>query len=863
MDKKIKGLTDEEVLASRKTSGDNSLKKEKTKSFLRRFIDNLSDPIIRILLIALGIQLLVTMGNCNFLEIGGIVVAILISTTVSTVSEYTSEKSFEKLRDKDSGREASVLRNGKIEKVNLKEIVVGDVVYLNAGEKIVADGTMLEGEISVDQSALNGESVEIKKIAGNSSTWDLTSPFKVFRGSAITSGNGIMRVERVGMNTFYGMVATDVQAETRESPLKRRLSKLASQISKIGYIMAAIVAIAYIFNSLVIDNGFNPEKILASFSDAKFLILTLMHALTLMITVVVVSAPEGLPMMITVVLSANMKKLIKNNILVKRLVGIETAGSMNILFTDKTGTITEGTPRCEKIICESGDFSSISSLRKCGAIYEHLCISAMYNTDVYIENNCIVGGNSTDRSIFEWFSKEQKINVEITEKTPFSSDLKCSSIKLKSGESIIKGAAEIILSTCESVLREDGKAVPISKEKYISEYKKMSSSGGRIIAVALSHKDAEKGKTLVALIVLRDRIRHTSRLATTDLTSAGIQVVMLTGDSKETATAIAMESGILSGRNDRAVVSADELASMSDDDVKTILPDLRVLARAMPRDKTRLVRLAQELNMVVGMTGDGINDAPSLKVADVGFAMGSGTDIAKSAADIVILDDSIDAISKTVLYGRTIFKSIRKFITFQLIVNIAACGVSIIGQFIGIETPITIIQMLWVNIIMDTLGGLAFAGEPASPHYMKEKPKCRDEQILSRDMIHQIGYTGAYTLALSIFFLSAPIVRKYYSYSSSNEEFYTAFYALFIFTGIANCFTSRSERLWILSDIGKNIPFILIMAGISIIQILMIYFGGEVFRCVPLGIGELALSLTLAFTVIPFDCVRRIIKKLS
>ena len=863
MDKKIKGLTDEEVLASRKANGDNSLKKEKTKSFLRRFIENLSDPIIRILLISLGIQLLVTMGNCNFLEIGGIVAAILISTTVSTVSEYTSEKSFEKLRDKDSESEASVFRNDKIEKVDIKEIVVGDVVYLNAGEKIAADGEMLEGEISVDQSALNGESAEIRKMAGNDDGWDLVSPSKVFRGSAITSGNGVMRVERVGMNTFYGMVATDVQAETRESPLKRRLGRLASQISKIGYIMAAIVAMAYMFNTLVIDNGFNSEKILSSLSDVKFMISTLMHAFTLMITVVVVSAPEGLPMMITVVLSANMKKLIKNNILVKRLVGIETAGSMNILFTDKTGTITEGMPRCERIICESGDFCNIAGLRKCGAIYEYLCISAMYNTDVHIENNLVVGGNSTDRSIFQWFSKEPKINVEITEKTPFSSDLKYSAIELKNEKSIIKGAAEMIISTCDSVLTEDGKVVLINKEKYISKYKRMSSSGGRIIAVALSCEGAMQGRTLIALIVLRDKIRPTSRYAATALADAGIQVVMLTGDSKETATAIAMESGILSGGNDKAIISAEELVSMSDDDVKAILPNLRVLARALPRDKTRLVRLAQELNMVVGMTGDGINDAPSLKIADVGFAMGSGTDIAKSAADIVILDDSIDAISKTVLFGRTTFKSIRKFITFQLIMNIAACGVSIIGQFIGIETPITIIQMLWVNIIMDTLGGLAFAGEPASPHYMKEKPKRRDEEILSRDMIHQIGYTGAYTLALSIFFLSAPIVRRYYSYSSSNEEFYTAFYALFIFTGIANCFTSRSERLWILSDIGKNILFVLIMLGISVIQIMMIYFGGEVFRCVPLEVGEVALSLTLAFTVIPFDCIRRIIKKLS
>jgi calcium-translocating P-type ATPase len=558
-----------------------------------------------------------------------------------------------------------------------------------------------------------------------------------------------------------------------------------------------------------------------------------------------------------------MKKLIKNNVLVKRLVGIETAGSMNILFTDKTGTITEGKPKCEKIICYSGEFNNIADIRKCGAIYETLCISAKYNTDIKYENGTLTGGNSTDRAIFEMFEKEENIGVDVLNKVPFSSDRKYSLVQLKNGKSIIKGAAEIVLLSCDSILKCDGTLEPLDGKKYFDEYMKLCSMGARIIAVAVSSEAQPNKKALVALIAMKDKIRASARQATRSLIDAGIQIVMVTGDSKETASAIARESGIISSPTKNIILSADELSQMSDNDVKSILPNLRVLARAMPRDKTRLVRIAQELNMVVGMTGDGINDAPSLKLADVGFAMGSGTDIAKSASDIVILDDSIDSIGKTVLFGRTIFKSIRKFITFQLIMNLAACGVSIIGQFIGVEAPITIIQMLWINIIMDTLGGLAFSGEPASVHYMKEKPKSRDEAILSSEMLHQIGYTGAYTLALSIFFLSAQIVRKYYGFSSSTESFYTAFYALFIFSGIANCFTSRSERLWILYDIGKNIPFLLIMLGISIIQVGMIYFGGEVFRCVPLNVGELMLSLTLAFTVIPFDCIRRIVKKLT
>jgi magnesium-transporting ATPase (P-type) len=302
---------------------------------------------------------------------------------------------------------------------------------------------------------------------------------------------------------------------------------------------------------------------------------------------------------------------------------------------------------------------------------------------------------------------------------------------------------------------------------------------------------------------------------------------------------------------------------MSDAEIKAILAKLRVVYRALPGDKTRLVRLSQELDLVVGMTGDGINDSPSLKLADVGFAMGSGTDIAKSAADIVILDDSFLAISKTVLYGRTIFKSIRKFITFQLTMNLAACGVSLLGQFIGIETPITIIQMLWVNIIMDTLGGLAFAGEPPMEYFMKEKTKSRSEHILSKDMINQIACTGLYTLAVCILFLTSPVIRIMFGGVQPTEKFYTAFYVLFIFSGLFNCFLARCSRLWLFSNISQNKAFILIMFLIAAIQICMVYFGGSVFRCVPLQPHELSFVILMASSLVPFEMVRRLIYKLK
>jgi len=340
-------------------------------------------------------------------------------------------------------------------------------------------------------------------------------------------------------------------------------------------------------------------------------------------------------------------------------------------------------------------------------------------------------------------------------------------------------------------------------------------------------------------------------------------VVMITGDSKETAAAIAYECGIIKNSANELILSREELDKMTDGELAELLPRLRVVARALPQDKTRLVRVSQAKNLVVGMTGDGVNDAPSLKLADVGFAMGGGTDIAKGAADIVILDNSFLAITKTVLYGRTIFKSIRKFISFQLMMNIAACGVSLLGQFIGIDNPITIIQMLWVNIIMDTLGGLAFSGEAPLDYYMQEKPKSRSEKILSRDMLHQIVFTGGYTLLLCMSFLYFDVFKQIFRADRADTYFLTGFYALFVFSGIFNCFNSRTERMSLLSNIGKNKPFLIIMAAISVIQILMIYFGGEVFRSAPLSFRELITVILLAATVIPFDFLRRIFKKLG
>ena len=854
MKKKLKGLTSEEVIASRAKYGDNSLEKEKTVGLLRKFLENLSDPIIKVLTFAVILEVIVTLGNCNWFEVGGIIIAILIATTVSTVSEYGSERAFLRMQEENSKLQSRVMRGGELLDIPADQIVVGDIVYIGAGEIIPADGVMLSGKLSVDQSALNGEGCEVPKSAiaavGKPS---LSSECHVYRGSVIVGGEGIMRVTSVGGGTYYGMVAKDIQAQTRESPLKLRLSKLAGDISKLGYIMAAVVGLTYLFFALVADNGYNGERILASLRDIPYLASTLTHALTLMITVIVVAVPEGLPMMITVVLSANMKRMLADNIMVKKLVGIETTGSMNILFTDKTGTLTTGNTSVTSLIGADREYRSERQVREVPRLYRLLAIGSISGSDTSVKN-------STDKALLQFFGGADTEKVEISSTDSFTSDKKFSSVTLADGQTVFKGAPEILLSICTKELTSTGALRDMNYQSVMKKYRECAERGERVIAFTLRERDGTS--VFLALAVLRDSIRAGVKETVHKMRAAGVQVVMITGDGKETAAAIARECGILQSHTDSAVLTHDEMEGLTDEELKRLIPRLRVVARAMPRDKSRLVRLSQELELVVGMTGDGINDAPSLKLADVGFAMGSGTDIAKNASDIVILDDSFLAISKTVLYGRTIFKSIRKFISFQLMMNLTACGVSLIGQFIGIDNPITIVQMLWINIIMDTLGGLAFAGEPPLEYYMQEKPKSRSEKILTPDMLGQILITGGYTLLVCVAFLRLDLFSALFRYDTTGRIFMTAFYALFVFMGLFNCFNTRSERLSLLSNIEKNKPFILIMLFIGIIQILMIYFGGELFRSVPLTAREVLNVILIAASVIPFDMIRRIMRKL-
>lgn len=885
------GLSAEEVMQSREQYGKNTMTVKKQAGFFRQFLRNLNDPIIKILICALVINTAFMFSDRNWAESAGIALTVFISAFVTTLSEHSSGSAFEKLYSTLGDTVSHVLRGGNMEECMMSEIVQYDIVHLYPGDMIPADGILLRGSLSCDESPLTGESREVRKwaddgvLASLHRTDSAKPPMKagngyaVFRGSHVVSGSGVMLVTAVGDNTVYGSIATELGEDGTASPLKLRLSRLARTISKIGYISAGIVAAVHLADAFWFDAGKNPVIALERLHDLRFAAAELVQALTMAISVVVVAVPEGLPMMITVVLSSNMKKMLKSGVLVRRLVGIETAGSVDILFTDKTGTLTTGKLTVSKILTGDGEYGAYPAVPP--EIGNRLRSGALACSSVF---------NPTERAIHSFIGlNSRRAELPDNDRIPFDSARKYAAAKYN-GRVYIRGAAEYILPYCTSYLTADGRTA-VADDLWRAEIvRKIQTYSGQSCRILLQAEGSEElfsalrndgftyamPLTFTALFVIRDEVRKEVFSAVTQCRSAGIKVVMLTGDNDRTAAGIAVECGILpehyrmfdktygisryADERDAVVIDGQSLKELTDAELTELLPCICVIARVTPADKSRLVRIAKASGHVTGMTGDGINDAPAIKAADVGFAMGSGTDVAREAGDIVITDDNFVSITKAVLFGRTIFESIRKFITFQLTMNLSAVGVSVLGPVFGIESPVTVIQMLWVNIIMDTLGSLAFAGEPALAEYMTRPPVRRDEHILNRAMVRQIVLTGGYAVVMSTFFLVSPSVR--HMFGGSAEYHLTLFFALFIFTGIGIALCTRTDRINLLANIRKNAAFLLIMPVVAAVQLLIIYFGGEVFRCVPLEGRELLLCAMFAFTVIPVDTIRKCICKI-
>ena len=873
-----RGLTSEEAARARREHGANVLTPQKRRSFARRFLSNLGDPVIKILLCALAINLIFMFRRSDWFETAGIAISVFLATLISTLSEYGSEAAFSRLSEENERIRYRVRRDGGICEIPIEEIVVGDIVLIGAGEKLPADGVMRAGWLDVDQAAMTGENREIRKLpredVGEEGDPNPNLPHWVFRGCAVLSGEGEMEVRAVGDRTFIGEISHEISMETRESPLKLRLARLAGQISRLGYVAAVLVALADLFHAFYTAAGGEIGQIAAIFSNLPELFDHLFHALTLGLTVIVVAVPEGLPMMIAVVLSSNIRRMVRDHILVRKPVGIEAAGSMNILFSDKTGTITEGKLSADEILTADGTvYQSASLLQKhAPALFPLYDVSCRYGGAALTEQGEAVGGNTTDRALLESVIPCRPSSpANVLDRLPFDSARKYSSVTLGGeigrvfGESgictIVRGAPDLLLPALTHAWRTDGGRELFYRYRWEDRLQRLTRGGTRVILIATGKPAAGGGfseLTLLCAVTLRDRVRREAKTAVETLHRAGVHVVMITGDHKETAQAIARECGILHDQVNLSL-TGEELSRLSDLKIRELLPRLGVVARALPTDKSRLVRIAQEAEMVVGMTGDGINDAPALKRADIGFAMGNGTQVAKEAGDIIILDNNLASIVRAVLYGRNIFKSIRKFIVLQLTMNFCAVGVSMICPFMGIDAPVTVVQMLWINIIMDTLGGLAFAGEPPLPSCMNEPPKRRDEPILNFYMIHQIFLLGGFTIGLCLLFLNLPSITVHFREAPDHIYLLTAFFALFIFAGVFNCFNARTDRLNLFAGLSGNPVFLLIMAVISVIQVIFVYLGGTVLRTAPLTPGELGVTVLLALSVFPAELLRKLL----
>lgn len=865
MMKSYSGLTSREVEEQRKKYGSNSISIKKSNKFINILITSLSDPIIKILLIALAIKVIFLFSSFDWYETIGIVIAIFVASFISSISEYGSEKAFIKLQEEASKIKCRVKRDGKLQEISIDDVVVGDIISLELGDKIPADGYLVSGELTVDESSLNGEAKEIYKESVDLWKNTINDKNRVFRGTVVYSNSAYMKVTEVGEDTLFGKITHELKESQPPSPLKVRLSALAKVISRIGYVGAFLVSFSYLFSVIVINNNFDIELIRETIMNFPLITSYILYALTLSVTIIVVAVPEGLPMMITLVLSSNMRRMLKNNVLVRKLTGIETAGSLNILFTDKTGTLTKGKLEVIGLInANYKEFQTELELFKYSKYHDIVKKSIIYNNaSSYDKDSKIIGGNITDKALLEFIKTDPTKSINTYSYVPFSSKYKYSMISLNDKEKIIliKGSPEKILQKCETYYDEFCIKRPfIKKDNYIQRMNSYSKRGIRLLALAT--KEAEKKEleklTFVGMILIKDEVRDDAIEGVRLVKDANIQLVMITGDNVDTATSIAREVGIVTSDDD-LVLTSDELNSKSDEELKRILPKLRVVARSLPQDKSRLIRISEELNLVVGMTGDGVNDAPALKKADVGFAMGSGTEVAKEASDIVILDDNFLSISKAILFGRTIFKSIRKFIIVQLTINFCAISLSIICPFIGIDTPVTVVQMLWVNMVMDTLAGLAFAYEPPLIEYMKESPKKRNESIINKYMISEIVFTGLYSALLCLLFLKSKFIGGLFRDSVDKVYLMTAFFGLFIFIDIFNSFNARTSRLDIFANILDNKVFIGIMLFITIVQVLLIYYGGSVFRTAGLTFKEFLIMNFLALTVIPIDWIRKLI----
>lgn len=879
----FKGLNNTDVEASREKHGSNVIPDSEPTTFWQEFKETFGDPMIKILLVIAAIMIVMfCFGYADIYEPIGTIVAILIVAFVSAKTGVASDTKYRELKDSTKKDTCKVIRNGLVTIIDVDDVVVGDKIILQAGDKIPADGILVSGALNVDNSALNGEAEECKKTEADISfelADDITGDtfvdeHSLFRGAVVFDGEGVLDVRKVGLKTMMGKMAEEMQENEPDSPLKVKLAKLAKQISTFGYIGAIVIAVLYFFYFVMTAGGFGTFFA----QDLSVIIGKIVEAVTLAVVIIVCAVPEGLPLMISLVLMQNTSKMLDHNVLVRKAEGIETAGSLNILFSDKTGTITKGMLEVVDFFTADGRSIDIPEMSKHGDVKSLVDIAIGKNTQsMFDSQHRVVGGNATDQALTKFIGEETfellqtREEYKVTESQGFNSTNKFSQSRIEGvGKTFYKGAPERLLAKAEKFMDADGNIRDIDSAVLNRKIDELAGKAMRVLAFGYSESAMTENVinddiVIIGLVGIRDDVRQEAKEAIDEVQRAGIQVVMITGDRLETAIAIAKDTGLLKANSDVAISSA-QLNEMSDDEVKKIIPNLRVIARALPTDKSRMVRLCQEMNLVVGMTGDGVHDSPALKRADVGFAMGSGTEAAKEAGKIVVLDDNFKSIKDAIWYGRTIYHNILKFCIFQLVINVTAVIVSAFAPFFGVEEPLKVTHLLFVNLVMDGLGAMMLGNEPALKKYMDEKPRRRDESIVSKNMMTRIVIMGLWLVVLSFVYLKVPFFRGLFA---TDEQHLTGYFVLFIWSALFNGFNVRDDGYGIFRRLDENKNFIKVFLAIVAIQAVIVNAGliplgvfefiGKMFSCVPFGIKGWITVIILSATMIPVDLIRKAI----
>ena len=753
----LTGLTDQEVIASREKNGVNLLTPPKRPSIWKLYLEKFQDPVIRVLLVAAVFSLIISIIENEYAETIGIFFAIFLATGIGFYFEYDANKKFDLLNAVGEETPVTVIRNGKIKEIPRKDIVVGDIVILNTGEEVPADGMLVEAvSLQVNESTLTGELMVNKTTDEAHFDEEATYPSNsVMRGTTITDGHGIMRVERVGDATEIGKVARQSTEQSQEqTPLNIQLTKLANLIGKAGFTIAALTFIIFtskdLYQYLTVTEVTDWHQWL---EIARIVLKYFMMAVTL----IVVAVPEGLPMSVTLSLALNMRRMLKTNNLVRKMHACETMGAITVICTDKTGTLTQNKMQVYETKFYNLDKQQLKEDEASKLIAEGIAVNSTASLDLSGTEPNVVG-NPTEGALLLWLHKQGIDHVTLKESAntlseiPFSTERKYMATVVTSsvnGKKIlyVKGAPEIVYGMCNSSSANVSKS-EVDNQLQAYQKKAMRTLGFAYQILDDNDKYIESGKVVatglnfLGIVAISDPIRTDVPAAVTECIKAGIKVKIVTGDTTGTAIEIGRQIGLWSNTDsDKHIITGPEFAKLSDSELDDIVLDLKIIARARPMDKQRLVESLQRKNQVVSVTGDGTNDAPALKAAHVGLSMGAGTSVAKEASDITIIDNSFSSIGRAVMWGRSLYQNIQRFLLFQLTVNVAACFIVLVGAFMGAESPLTVTQMLWVNLIMDTFGAMALASLPPSAEVMNDKPRERQAFIINKPMA---TYSGAY-----------------------------------------------------------------------------------------------------------------------